>query len=79
MVVNVQTVVEGLPQSNLTQDLIERSNKMQPRSRIYYSNVPHLLNVFRATLRPSSEAQKLIAASGFTYVFGCWTSNQKRM
>jgi len=27
--------------------------------------------MFRPTHRPSSAAQKLIAASGFTYVFGC--------
>jgi hypothetical protein len=27
--------------------------------------------MFRAAHRPSSGAQKLIAASGFTYVFGC--------
>jgi len=39
--------------------LIERTNKMQPCSRIYYSSVSLLLNMFRATHRPSSGAQKL--------------------
>ena len=38
---------------------IEKTNKMQPCSRIYYSNVSQLLNMFRATLLPSSGAQKL--------------------
>jgi hypothetical protein len=32
---------------------------MQPCSRIYYSNVSYLLNMFRATHRSSSEAEKL--------------------
>ena len=51
---------------------IERTNKMQPCSRIYYSSVSKLLNMFRTTHRPSSGAQEtVIAASGFTYVFGC--------
>jgi hypothetical protein len=39
--------------------LIERTNKMQPCSRIYYSSISYLLNMFRATHRPSSGAQKL--------------------
>jgi len=39
--------------------LIERTNKMQPCSRIYYSNVSYLLNMFRATHRPLSGVQKL--------------------
>jgi hypothetical protein len=40
-------------------NLIERTNKMQPYSRIYYSNVSYLLNMFRTTHRPPSGAQKL--------------------
>jgi len=38
---------------------IEITNKMQPCTRIYYSNVYQLLNMFRATQRSSSGAQKL--------------------
>jgi hypothetical protein len=38
---------------------IEIINKMQPCTRIYYSNVYKLLNMFRATHRSSSGAQKL--------------------
>ena len=38
---------------------IEITNKMRPCSRIYYSSVSWLLNMFRATHRPSSGAQKL--------------------
>jgi hypothetical protein len=37
----------------------EITNKMQPCTRIYYSNVYQLLNMFRATHRSSSGAQKL--------------------
>jgi MOSC domain-containing protein YiiM len=40
-------------------NLIEITKKMQPCSRIYYSNVSQLLNTFRATQRSSSGAQKL--------------------
>jgi len=40
-------------------NLIERTNKMQPCSRIYYSFVSQLFNMFRATHPPSSRAQKL--------------------
>jgi len=40
-------------------NLIERTNKMQPCSRIYYSNVSYMLNMFRTTHRPKSGAQKL--------------------
>jgi hypothetical protein len=35
------------------------TNKMQPCTRIYYSSVYQLLNMFRATHRSSSGAQKL--------------------
>jgi len=35
------------------------TNKMQPCTRIYYSNVYWMLNMFRATHRSSSGAQKL--------------------
>jgi hypothetical protein len=38
-------------------NLIERTNKMRPCSRIYYSNVSKLFNMFRTTHRPSSGAQ----------------------
>jgi hypothetical protein len=38
-------------------NLIERTNKMQLCSRIYYSSVSWLFNMFRATRRPSSGAQ----------------------
>jgi len=38
---------------------IEITNKMRPCSRIYYSNVSELFNMFRATHRSSSGAQKL--------------------
>jgi len=37
----------------------EITNKMQPCTRIYYSKVYQLLNMFRATHRSSSGAQKL--------------------
>jgi hypothetical protein len=40
-------------------NLIEITNKMRPFSTIYYSNVSYLLNMFRATRRSSSVAQKL--------------------
>jgi hypothetical protein len=30
-------------------------------------------NMFRATHRPSSEPKTALAASGFSYVEGCWT------
>jgi hypothetical protein len=40
-------------------NLIERTNKMRPYSRIYYFSVSKLLNMFCATHRPSSRAQKL--------------------
>jgi len=36
-----------------------RTNKVQPCSSIYYSSVSELLNMFWATHRPSSGAQKL--------------------
>jgi hypothetical protein len=41
--------------------LIERTNKMQPCSRIYYSNVSQLLNMFRATHCPSSGISDLFS------------------
>jgi len=45
---------------------------MQPCSRIYYSNVSSLLNMFRATHRLIIRNLKtVIAATGFTYVYGC--------
>jgi len=40
-------------------NLIEITNKMRPCSRIYYSSVTILPNMFRATHRSSSGAQKL--------------------
>jgi hypothetical protein len=40
-------------------NLIESTKKMRPCSRIYYSNVSKLFNMFRATHRSSSGAQKL--------------------
>ena len=49
--------VHGSVHRNIS--LIERTNKMQLCSRIYYSNVALLLNMFRATHRPSSGVQKL--------------------
>jgi hypothetical protein len=39
--------------------LTERTNKMRLYSRIYYSSVSQLLNMFLATHHPSSGAQKL--------------------
>jgi hypothetical protein len=42
-----------------TLNLIEITNKIRPCSRIYYSNVSYLLNMFRVTHRSSSGAQKL--------------------
>jgi len=50
---------------------IQITNKVQLFTRIHYSNVSLLLNMFRATHRSSSGAQTLIAVSGFTYVCGC--------
>jgi len=47
-----------LPQE-LFRTLIGRTKKMLLCSGIYYSNVSILLNMFRATHRPSSGAQKL--------------------
>jgi len=40
-------------------NLIEITNQMGPCIRIYYSDVSSLLNMFRATHRSSSGAQKL--------------------
>jgi len=58
-------------------------------SRIYYSNVSQLLNMFRTTHRPSSGAQKLKLQPLVLYTFlvvGCcdgWViaaaGNQKRI
>jgi hypothetical protein len=44
---------------NRNVNLIERTNKMRPCSRIYYSSVSYLLDMFRATHLTSSGAQKL--------------------
>jgi hypothetical protein len=46
-------------QSTFHTNIIERTNKMQPCSRTDYSNVSELLNMLRATHRPSPGAQKL--------------------
>jgi hypothetical protein len=46
----------------------EITKKMRPCSRIYYSNVFQLLNMFRATHRSSSGAQKTVIAASGTYV-----------
>ena len=44
---------------------------MQPCSRIYYSSVSELLNMFRATPPIIRRSRTVIATFGFTYVFGC--------
>jgi len=53
--------------------LIERTNKMQLCSRIYYSNVfliaQHVLGDTPPIIRSS---KTVTAVSGLTYVFGCW-------
>jgi len=43
---------------------VERTNKMQPCNRIYYSTVHWGLNMFRAAYRSSSGALTVLAASG---------------
>jgi len=48
-------------------NLIEMTNKMQLCRTIYYSNVPWLLNMFRAMLSLIIRSlQTVITASGFT-------------
>ena len=49
----------------------EITNKMQLCTRIYYSNVYQLLNMFRVTPLIIRSSKTVIAASGFTYVCGC--------
>ena len=49
---------------NLTNQLVEITNKMQPCIRIYYSTVHWRLNKFQAAYRSSSGALTAFAASG---------------
>ena len=43
---------------------VEKTNKMQPCNRIYYSTIHWRLNMFRAAYRSSSGALTVFAASG---------------
>ena len=52
-------------------NLIEMSNKMQLCRTIYYSIVPWLLNMFRATSLIIRSFWTVIRASGFTHVCRC--------
>jgi len=51
--------VHGSVHCKYKYNLIERTKKMLLCSGIYYSSVSILLNMFRATQRPPSGAQKL--------------------
>jgi hypothetical protein len=47
----------------------------QQNATVYQNLLFHVyikLDIFRATHRPSSGAQKCSTASGFAYVKGCW-------
>jgi hypothetical protein len=53
-------------------NLIERTNKMRPCSGIYYCNVSLTARHVSGDKPPIIRSSKtVIAASGFTYVFGC--------
>jgi len=59
---------------NISVFIKKRSNKMQQCIKILLFHIYMKLDMFRATHRPSSGAQKTaLAASGVSYVKGCWT------